>query len=485
MMFINGAWVIYLAMPNKPYILSFPFIIALVNYIIFETQRSKLTNMVKTSLIAGEKWCEFFTEAADLRRLINDYRMGLDQANVFSSHHAAHNKAAFAASSYKRRAMYMATCMPVILIGFIFGFSWTDDFAAGNNDAPIALFVTLVSVVTEFGNRLTMIFNIIFSFSDAAASIKSVSALLNSDTRRADLHHSAKHRGKLMIEAIADGVLEEDDERVVAHNLCYTYVDMTTLLKLPIIPNISFSFESGQILALDATRAGTGNRTLLKLLARQLEPQKGFVSYPPYWRVRLLAMPPLLANGTLRENLLFGVRARIVDAEVIELCERLKMSAYLVHDLRTTGGSVQLGGMGEKLCLTDRVMITIARAILSNVDLLLIHGLMDIIGTTFMQNTMAVLKEMVLHRGLPLLRTEMMKTPEHLKKIKTIIISTKLDTVMAQSDNVHTMKEMQDYQLFFCSDELNDDESRLVIDTIEAPEDISVRFSDDGSNDNT
>lgn len=474
MIVINLAWVVFLSIEGRSYILLFPALIAFVDYIIYECQNTKLTNLAKQGLLAGELWCDFFTEATDLRRLITDYRMGLDQAMTFSTQHAQYNKDDFRANELKRRTLYAATYMPAIIIGFIFGCSSTRWFSE-DSATSLALFVTLVSVVKEYGNSLNSIFRHFCTFSDAAASIKLVAALLNSETRRKDLIKASIRRKKMVAQAIEDGIMVEDEERIVVHNLGYSYSSTKTRFRKSTIKQLFLCLEPGKIIGLDATNAGTGNRTLMKLLARQLLPQEGFIYYPNEWRVRFIDAPPLLYSGTLRDNLLFGCRVSFEEEELLELCEMLKMSEYLLKDMRdinSRGRNVNLGKMGEKVGMTDRIMITIARAMLSNVDLLLIHGSLDAIDQGYLNNTMKIFEDMIKHNCVQVLKTEMMKTPEHLKKAKTVIISSKSRNVLEYCNMTQSMLvEHEERFQFLCADYEDEeyDNSNGYLETIAMP----------------
>ena len=53
---------------------------------------------------------------------------------------------------------------------------------------------------------------------------------------------------------------------------------------------------------------------------------------------------------------------------------------------------------------------------------------------------MGVFQELIHHRGLPVLKTEMARTPPHLKKKKTIFISTKLPILEHECDSTIFLK---------------------------------------------
>jgi ABC-type multidrug transport system ATPase subunit len=123
----------------------------------------------------------------------------------------------------------------------------------------------------------------------------------------------------------------------------------------------------------------------------------------------------------------------IFDREIFELCKLLGVSNSLIGktaDEFSLGPEAKkytlIGLNGERLSLTDRALLTLARALLSSVDFLLISNLLDVLGPNQAIRVIAVLKELTEKRGLSVLQTETMSTPMHLRKKKTVIFSTKL-----------------------------------------------------------
>ena len=58
------------------------------------------------------------------------------------------------------------------------------------------------------------------------------------------------------------------------------------------LPRVTAVIQAGSVVAITGD-GGTGKTTLMRIMARHYQPTHGWVSYPEYWRVRLLdAMDP-------------------------------------------------------------------------------------------------------------------------------------------------------------------------------------------------
>ena len=151
--------------------------------------------------------------------------------------------------------------------------------------------------------------------------------------------------------------------------------------------------------------------------------------------------------GTLEYNLKFGVQVAepdvdIFDREVWSLLETLQVS----EDIRgrspeefSVGPSAlklrPVGLHGEKLSLTNRVLLVIARALLSSVDLLLLGNLLDLLPLELAQNTLTVLRELATNRCLRCLETEWEELPLNLRKPKLIIFNSSVKELESYVDH--------------------------------------------------
>ena len=161
-------------------------------------------------------------------------------------------------------------------------------------------------------------------------------------------------------------------------------------------------------------------------MARFLLPTKGIIWYPDNLRVRYLNDQPVLFSADLMTNLKFGNQKPHTDEEIWAVCKHLKLSSGLIGK-----GNASVGNRGLKLSVSDRIIIGMARALLSSVDLLLISNSFDMLGILESQYILSVLKQWIDERGLFLLSGDNPPgVAVNLKKKKTG--STPLSSPLAQ-----------------------------------------------------
>lgn len=150
-------------------------------------------------------------------------------------------------------------------------------------------------------------------------------------------------------------------------------------LKLPVLHDIEFSIQAGQVLALVGP-SGSGKSTIVDLLARFYDPQKGRVlvdsrdirdySFASYLRsIAIVSQDPFLFHTTIRENIRYG-RETATDAEI----EAAAQAAF-AHDFileQPQGYDTVIGERGVMLSGGQRQRLTIARALLKNAPILIL-----------------------------------------------------------------------------------------------------------------
>jgi len=151
----------------------------------------------------------------------------------------------------------------------------------------------------------------------------------------------------------------------------------------PSIPNsesvrigpLSMTIELGQVIAVTGEgESGGGKNSLLKMIARIMLPIEGFVSYPDNLRVRYLADRPMLFTRSLMFNLTFGSRRPHPEEGVWALCRVLGLSESHIGKR-----DFFVGVGGEKMSLSNRIIVCIVRALLSSADILLLANTLDLL----------------------------------------------------------------------------------------------------------
>ena len=88
-----------------------------------------------------------------------------------------------------------------------------------------------------------------------------------------------------------------------------------------------------------------------------------------------------------------------------------------------------VGNGGSMLSLSNRILICIARALLSSVDLLLLANTLDLLSDDQIEQIIKILHELVHNRGLPFLSNDVGTIPIQLRKRKTVFFITNKEKI--------------------------------------------------------
>ena len=164
---------------------------------------------------------------------------------------------------------------------------------------------------------------------------------------------------------------------------------------------ITLSVQNGQRCVIVGP-SGSGKSSILSMVAGILEPKNGKIeisgiSPPDYIKsfanyVSYAGPEPLLFEGTLRENLLYGATISVSDEEIIRVLEDLNLGSWLQefgYDL-----SLMLGGSELATSTGQAQRLSLARAILRKPKLLLLDEVTANLDVDTEQNFIALLDKM-------------------------------------------------------------------------------------------
>lgn len=140
-------------------------------------------------------------------------------------------------------------------------------------------------------------------------------------------------------------------------------------------------------------------RTLMRLMAKKLYPLSGSITMPPHKRVLLVDRNPVLLNGSLLENLRFGIlpenEEHVCEEIAIAVAITLGMSSELASspDRSLTEGD-------QKLPTRDVIAITLARMFLAEPGVILLDHLGDSLGSDFSEHILGGLLRRYVQGGL-------------------------------------------------------------------------------------
>jgi ABC-type multidrug transport system fused ATPase/permease subunit len=157
-------------------------------------------------------------------------------------------------------------------------------------------------------------------------------------------------------------------KELVAHSLFYKYPESDK----NVLENINIRIKTGETIGIIGA-SGSGKSTLVDLITGLLEPEKGEIFIDGLelthknaheWRKMLgyVSQSPYIYDGTLIENIAFGVKSDQIDLEKIKKCCAMAyMDEFLInlpHGVHTI-----IGERGIRLSGGQRQRVAIARAL--------------------------------------------------------------------------------------------------------------------------
>ena len=169
-------------------------------------------------------------------------------------------------------------------------------------------------------------------------------------------------------------------------NVSYTYPNSG----ITAVSNLSFKVKKGESLGIIG-RTGSGKSTILKLLARQVEPTEGeiLIDGKPLPEINIDAFKDqigvvpqdvFLFSDSIRNNLLFGTKNGIAsDEELIKVCKK----AHVWHNITAFPDQLDtlLGERGVNLSGGQKQRISIARALIRKPKLLVLDDCLSAVDT--------------------------------------------------------------------------------------------------------
>jgi subfamily B ATP-binding cassette protein MsbA len=195
----------------------------------------------------------------------------------------------------------------------------------------------------------------------------------------------------------------------------------------PAVDDLSLHVEQGSLVAFVGP-SGAGKSTVMSLLSRIYEPQKGTIRAnssditdfdPAAWRskVAVVRQTPFIFNETLRENVTIGKRDA-TDAEIERACELAQVTEFI--DELPNGYETELGDNGVRLSGGQRQRVAIARALLKESNILILDEATSELDMT--------LEEQV-HENIESMRGE-----------RTVLINAHRFSTVVGADCIYTME---------------------------------------------
>lgn len=161
--------------------------------------------------------------------------------------------------------------------------------------------------------------------------------------------------------------MDREDEDIVFENVSFSYQADT-----PILEKLNFEIPKGKVTAIVGPN-GSGKSTIFKLLERLYTPQDGRILFGGddvesihlnEWRQSFayVLQEPQLFNGTIRENIVYGMDREVSDDELLAVAKLTCVDDF-AKDF-PEGYDYVIGENGIRLSTGQRQRIAIARALM-------------------------------------------------------------------------------------------------------------------------
>jgi ABC-type multidrug transport system fused ATPase/permease subunit len=391
-------------------------IMAIMAIVMMICLAQKYMTLAAAKVEMHESWFAFLTMAADCTPIINGYRQSRTTVASIDQAHGAINKANCALVDEEKWSIWMLrqgfTLVNAVVV-------ITGGLVARQGSLTPGSFVVLVRTAIDFGNNLVKMGLLCQTVFGGAASVQKIATLMNRETRRKAFlrcpREHPQHRTSLS-----------------CHNVTYAYNGNAGVA----VPPLSFTVQAGQLVCLPRSgprscASDVGINTLFSLMSGAFFPTSGEVCVPRRWRVIYVPVTPILFDGTVMYNLIYGYigsyaavtnsLGTVTPDDVWDMCRSIGMSAELIGN-----EDFDVGTNGEALKASDRLVISIVRALLFDTDVLFISSALDVLGEKQAMRVLKLLHDYVHTGGIP---GHKYPHAPHLRHQKTILYTTKFATL--------------------------------------------------------
>lgn len=330
------------------------------------------------------------TLVAQVDRIVANYRMIADYnrrpffVERFTQLVAAFNGARVDVNIALKQNMYFSQWITMLCIA---GYTMSGGMHTIYSPETLSLGMFLANrkLISTIGNSMESIYQIVLDMQNTLPALRNIVSLLNLPTdvpRRMEVNRARRAIShQLRMELQRPEGLDIDFLPILVENLVYNYGQnyLSSTVHLPGMMDI----KQGEMVTLMGPR-GEGKSTILRLLGGVILPKPEGFFVPSHLRVLHISAEPLFFMGSLYDNLTFGVTSGDEDANSIRvglIASRLGVPHHilsLIKQATMTAGDLASKrkrhiSWGDVLSHTEQCLLSLARALVANPELLCVH----------------------------------------------------------------------------------------------------------------
>jgi len=262
------------------------------------------------------------------------------------------------------------------------------------------MFLANIRVISSIGSTASSIYSVLLEMESTFPALASITKLLN-------IPIDPEHRMELLRKYQDD--TREQRQRTIFDELPIEVKDFQFNFKgaqdatTPMAFNGSGSLviQQGEIACLIGPR-GEGKSTLLRILGGVHLPKPGGILLPSHLRVLHVSSEPMFFQGSLLDNLVFGVNKGDEDGRaerVLAICSRLEFPEDVMHYL-TCSTDIEHIRWDEVFSQTQKALLCFARALVANPEVMCIHKPTMVYDEESSKVVLSLLKEFRANRGV-------------------------------------------------------------------------------------
>mmetsp|Transcript_28839 Transcript_28839/g.85691 ORF Transcript_28839/g.85691 Transcript_28839/m.85691 type:complete len:574 (-) Transcript_28839:8-1729(-) len=417
-----------------------PLVLFSILLVGFLKMRWRKTTQVFTEMNTREDdLVDYVNGTAANYRLIADYNQRGKYVDRFSECISGLNKAIEVNSVVNGENLYFPQWVTAVLVSayFIIGGTAVKDPNDPNSvGTSLGVFLSDIAVFTQIGLAAGVIYQCLLEMVTVFPPLERVTTLANLATDVKARGQISEWNRKTTRERRATLIGKGDDRRLPIDLLPIRVKDFEILgCNQSLTRKGLMEVRQGNLVALVGKR-GQGKATTLKMLSCVLLPQmtegdKGpGIFMPSHLRVLHLSLQPLFFNGTLYENLTFGVKPGHPDgnrSRVVAICRHLRIPEATISLISTEDAFP----WDSFLSQTQKQALCLARAFITNPEVLCIHKPTQVFDPESALNVMRILRTFVTFKGV-----EMDASTWHLRRLRTCMFTSTDRMNVALADQV-------------------------------------------------